>query len=58
MGKNGSLTYADSGVNIDTGNQVVSAIKSIIKDAIPYSKQLTSLIVKIFKATLQIHQLQ
>jgi len=32
MGKNGSLTYADSGVNIDTGNQVVSAIKSIIKD--------------------------
>jgi len=32
MGKDGSLTYADSGVNIDTGNEVVSAIKSIIKD--------------------------
>ena len=32
MGKDESLTYADSGVNIDTGNEVVSAIKSIIKD--------------------------
>ena len=32
MGKNESLTYADSGVDIDTGNEVVSAIKSIVKD--------------------------
>ena len=32
MGKDESLTYADSGVDIDTGNEVVSAIKSIAKD--------------------------
>ena len=32
MGKDESLTYADSGVDIDTGNEVVSAIKSIVKD--------------------------
>jgi len=32
MGKDESLTYADSGVDIDTGNEVVSVIKSIVKD--------------------------
>ena len=32
MGKDESLTYADSGVDIDAGNEVVSAIKSIAKD--------------------------
>ena len=32
MGKNESLTYADSGVDIDTGNEVVSTIKSIVKE--------------------------
>ena len=34
MGKDESLTYADSGVDIDTGNEVVSVIKSIVKDTL------------------------
>jgi phosphoribosylformylglycinamidine cyclo-ligase len=37
MGKNESLTYADSGVDIDTGNEFVSAIKSIVKDTHDHS---------------------
>jgi len=37
MGKNESLTYADSGVDIDTGNEVVSAIKSIVKETHDHS---------------------
>ena len=37
MGKDESLTYADSGVDIDTGNEFVSAIKSIVKDTHDHS---------------------